>query len=712
MLRDRAGTRFQFEAVARDVAHASACRVEFTRRTSRGINCCIVLLRLAYKNSAAIFARSLIVLLFSTALLAQQPRDIRLQAVAPANPLGDRGSRWALVVGISDHHYLPPPAQLHFAHRDAEEFAAFLRSAPGGALPSDHIRLLSNERATLAAIRAALHTWLVESAGPDDIVYLFFAGHGVVAESDEAYLVAHDSDPQNLHATALSFREVDRTLSERLRANLIVMTLDACHSGQLGWTSFTVGSASRANEPIAAVGRADRSFLKLLASRPSESSFEDERWNGGHGVFTHTMLEGLRGPADRDNDGVVRASELIDYLARRVPEQTQARQHPRVAGTFDARMPLSIVPPRPPPPPESATLDVSGPAGAGVYIDHVFRGILRRDGGLRVEALPIGAHRLSADLLEGVTLEGSFTMPAAPSRIELAKPGMSALARLQSLIAAGQVLEPGGAVDFFRAQPFSAAQRPAALALLTAAVEEAGQACVQDYVQSTQVGLKKVMLRRGAEAFARLQLLRPYDTAIEARKLFCQGRLQVAEGQFASAVATLQESIRRDPQFACAYNALGVALERLNQPGESRRAFETAAKLTPEWALPPFQIASQHIARGEFRQALPYLENAVRFNPRSISNRWTLMKVHRLLGRLPEVETDAAALAKLNPNYAPAYLELGRAYESAGTFAKAAEAFETYLLLAPNFADSDEIRARARRFRSFSARPTPSLRKP
>jgi len=40
------------------------------------------------------------------------------------------------------------------------------------------------------------------------------------------------------------------------------------------------------------------------SSRPSERSFEDERWNGGHGIFTYAMLEGLTGRADRDNDGV------------------------------------------------------------------------------------------------------------------------------------------------------------------------------------------------------------------------------------------------------------------------------------------------------------------------------------------------------------------------------------------------------------------------
>ncbi len=178
-----------------------------------------------------------------------------VQPTEPANTLRDRGTRWALVVGISSYQYLPPDAQLQFAHRDAEQFAAFLRDAPGGALPADHIRLLTNGNATLAALRASLHTWLVEAARPEDVVYLFFAGHGVVAERDEAYFVTHDSDPQNLHATALAFREVDATLRNRLRASLVVLVADVCHAGRLGWTSYSADAPNRVGQPP----RGDRS---------------------------------------------------------------------------------------------------------------------------------------------------------------------------------------------------------------------------------------------------------------------------------------------------------------------------------------------------------------------------------------------------------------------------------------------------------------------
>lgn len=652
--------------------------------------------------------RTVYLVLLAAGLFGQQTRDLQYEPEQPVNSLKDRGTRWALVVGISNHQHLPPAAQLRFAHRDAEDFAAFLSTVPGGALPASHIRLLTNERATLAAIRAALHTWLVQSAGPDDVVYVFFAGHGVVGDQEEAYFVANDSDPQNLHATALSFREVDATLSGRLRAGLVMMVADACRSGRLGWSSYAPDAPSRAAVPMAAIGQGDRSFLKLLATRASERSFEDERWGGGHGVFTYTLLEGLRGKARRDSTQTIRAADVIDYVARIVPEETRAQQHPRVAGNFDARLALaqggtvragSII---------GGSLEFAGPAGTAVYVDDGFRGKIQPSGILRVDGT-FTQVRVSADLPDGTAVSGTVTVRGGVNRVTIQPPDTDRLMQLRARLRSGQALE---AWDSFSSQAFPSSQRATAVALMSDALEDLGQACVSDYVQSTATGLKKLMLRRAVAAYDRLQTLRPNDPDIETRKVFCRGRLQIADGQFADAVTSLQESLRRDPQFACAHNALGVALDRLNRKAEARQAFQRAAQLTPEWGLPPFQIASQLIAAGQLREALPYLENAVKYNPRAIGTRWSLLRLNRLLGHPAEAERVGLDLLQLNPNYAPAYMELGLTYEAAGNPAKAAESYDTYLLLAPNYADSTEVRSRAERLRTRPAtRTAPTLKR-
>jgi uncharacterized caspase-like protein/tetratricopeptide (TPR) repeat protein len=632
-------------------------------------------------------------------LFAQQARDLRIESAGPSNPLKDRGTRWAVVVGISSYEYLPPAAQLHYAHRDAEDFAGFLRTYAGGALPADHIRLLENEHATFSEIRAALDTWLVASARPEDIVYVFFAGHGVLDDHDDGYFVAHDSDPQNLHATAIAFQDVDRTLSSRLQANLVVLVADACHAGRLGWSTFAPGQPSRAGDPLARIGHGDRSFLKLLSTRPSELSYEDQKWGGGHGVFTHALLEGLNGQADRDGDHVIRASEAIDYLSRRVPELTDSLQHPRVAGTFDAQVAIALAPNSAPPAPRTVTMDVSGPVSSALYIDNIFRGKIRPAGTLRIDSLLPGPHAFSADFADGSTLQGTVTLGNLPATVSIAPPPPSPLTQLKTRLAAGQVLEPDGAWDFYRGHTFSGTERPAATTLIAAALEGMGQACVGDYVQSTANGPKRVLLQHAVDAYERLKVLRPNDQGLEVRQIFCRGRLQIAERRFAEAAVTLEKSLKLDPEFACAYNALGVALGKLNRPKEARQAFDTAARLTPEWALPPFQIASQYIAAGDLRKAQPYLEKAVAYNPRSVGTRWSLLHVDRLLGQMSEVERQAAELIRQDPSYAPTYIDLALAYETARNIPKAVEAYDAYVLLAPNYENTNSVRVHADRLR-------------
>lgn len=644
--------------------------------------------------------RALLLATLPITLLAQAARDLRVEPVAPANPLRDRGTRWALVVGVSSYEYVPPAAQLHFAHRDAEDFASFLGSFEGGSIPADHIRLLTNQDATLAQIRAALHTWLVDSAGPEDIVYFFYAGHGVLDDQDEGYLLAQDSDPQNLHATSLSFQELDDTLSKRLKAALVVMVTDACHAGRLGWSSYSPSLPSQLNEPLARIGQGDRAFLKLLASRPSERSFEDAQWDGGHGAFTYALLEGLRGAADLDGDHVIRASEAVDFASRRVSEVTNALQHPRVAGTFDARVPLALAPQSAPPSARGVPVDVTGPAGSALYVDSIFRGRIRSSGVLRIDAVSPGAHAFSADFPDGATLDGRVTLGNLPAHVTIGPPAAGPLAQMRRLIAAGNIVEPNGAWDFYRAQSFSGPARADVTAMISGALEELGQACVNDYVQSTATGPKIAMLQRATLAYQHLLVLRPNDVSLETRRQFCYGRLQIAEGRFSEAVTTLENTLKLDPRFACAYNALGVALSHTNRSKESRRAFETAARLTPEWALPPYQIASELIAAGDLSKALPYLKQAVSFNPRSVGDRWSLLHVDRLLRHTADAERDAAALIQLAPNYAPTYAELGLAYEADRNTAKALEAYDTYVLLAPNFVGTDAVRERAARLRS------------
>ena len=646
-------------------------------------------------------ARWLVVLLLGVSLYAQTSRDLKIRRVAP--PLPDKRARWAVVVGVSSYKYAPPQAQLKFAHRDAEDFATLLRTPEGGGFPVTNIRLLTEDAATVGGIRAAIHSWLPRSVAANDIVYFFFAGHAVVAERGESYFVAHDSDPQNLHATGISFKEVNDALTNKLHAASVVLIADACHAGGIGWNADPSVMPAAAQRSLEAIGANDRSFLKLLASRPSEQSFEDERWGGGHGVFTYSVLTALQGAADRDHDGFVRVSELIDYVSTVVPKQTEAKQNPRVAGNFDAAMPIAAVTVDVKQAAAPATLRLTGPPNTAVYLDREFRGTIRSTRDLIIEA-DAGARVLSIDLPGSEPFEQPLTLKAGSNAIDLQKSPELALLRMKASIRSGNVLGPDGVWDQYRAQ---ASAPPQVAALVMGALEDTGMECVSDYVQSTTNTLKRAMFLRSAEAFKALSTLRPTDTSLQAKALFCRARAHIAANEFQQAIDSLKQSLAIDPDFACSYNALGVAQSRLGRIEEARRAFETAVKLTPDWALPPLEIARQFITAGDLRSAVSYLEKAAKRNPKAIGISWSLARAHRLLANAEDFLRAANATIAIDRNYAPIYAELGLFYETVRDSAKAAQAYDSYLLLAPNFVDSVDVRKRLQAIRSPVPAPKP-----
>jgi len=163
-----------------------------------------------------------------------------------------------------------------------------------------------------------------------------------------------------------------------------------------------------------------------------------------------------------------------------------------------------------------------------------------------------------------------------------------------------------------------------------------------------------------------------------------------------------------DANFACSYNALGVALQRQDRTPEARAAFDRARQLTPNWALPPLQIAQMLIAGNDLARALPYVEEAARLFPKATGIQWSLARLNRVLRRPDAFLAAARATIAADVNYAPIYSELGLFHEANGNAAMAAEAYNKYLTLAPNLVDSNQVRERVQRLR----KPAPSLRRP
>ncbi len=249
---------------------------------------------------------------------------------------------WTFTVGIS--RYQRPEISLRYAHRDAEVIDAFFASPAGGAVPPSRRTLLTDEKATRAAILSALTT-VSKRAAPNDLLILYFAMHGLPDDGGDLYFLAHDTDPAALVGTGLPQRDVEYALSSS-PVKRVVMLLDACHAGAAGFGRFGGKRGlylSETNRLLARLAETKPGLAVLSASSASESSNEAQRWGGGHGVFTFFLAEGLRGAADDNQDGIVTIRELYDYVYLRVSDETGGQQHPELKGTFDNQMPVAGV---------------------------------------------------------------------------------------------------------------------------------------------------------------------------------------------------------------------------------------------------------------------------------------------------------------------------------------------------------------------------------
>ena len=687
---------------------------------------------------------------------AQAARALNVRQVASGVAPDGKGQLWAVIVGISSYKNVPPEGQLRFAHRDAEELAGFLRSPGGGGFPSNHIKVLLNQDATLSAIRTAIGTWLVRSAEPDDVIYIFFAGHGIVEGDNDGYLLAHDSDPQNLYATALQVAELDRIITQRLHARIVVLMADACHAGQLGWASRGTTERALITNYLDEVGKSGAGVFRLLASRANERSFEDSRWGGGHGAFTHFMLEGLKGKGDRDKDGFVRVGELIDYLSAVVPEETRALQHPRFAGSVDARLPLSVLGTEKPREATDATpvrtysLEVRGTTGSEVYIDNAYRGKIRPNGVLVIEDLSPDRHEVSVDppnaeaftqtvsliaaktVLElksaaaakTTTRLGGVGAPINPPRETAPAPANSSplVARIKEAVSRKQVLEPGGAWPLYKQLVRETPAEPQRVVIeisLTSSLEEIGQQAINAYIRSSVLQLRASDFRRGADAFKCLRTLTPGDVQLETKQLFCEARVAIDEGKNQEAIAALNKAISLEPRAGHLHNALGVAYEKEKDNDRAVEAFKRAAQLAPQWSFPRLHLGIQYYSRGKMDRAEEEFEAAVRLDPSDPYAGWWLVRVYRERSHYAEAETAALNLIRLVPGFASVHADLGFIYEATRQYAKAASEFDTYLRLAPNAPDvalirydTERIRESAARNRRSSENKHPTLKRP
>ncbi len=239
--------------------------------------------------------------------------------------------RLALLVGVSQFK----DAQwrnLRYAAKDAEDLAKALRDPARGHFT--RVRILTRpEETTRASILAALRQLRQEATRPDDVVVVYFSAHGTLARDGKGelkrYLVTTDASFRSISQTALSMDAL-KSEFDQLPSRRRLMVLATCHSGsgksllprelEAELAGIKSGFYARPLE------ESSRASLVFAACDWGETAREDEGLKND--IYTHFLIDGLTGAADRNIDGAVTATEAHDYARRHTYAFTQGRQRP------------------------------------------------------------------------------------------------------------------------------------------------------------------------------------------------------------------------------------------------------------------------------------------------------------------------------------------------------------------------------------------------
>lgn len=151
---------------------------------------------------------------------------------------------------------------------------------------------------------------------------------------------------------------------------------------------------------------------------------------------------------------------------------------------------------------------------------------------------------------------------------------------------------------------------------------------------------------------------------------FHVGRLQYEAGDLVEAEGSYRDLVARHPDHWMGLNNLGMILVERDQPAAAQGPLKSALKLRPGDPGVLYNIGRMHLAAEHFDEALRHFNMAIR---KSGSRDLATLQIHfdraRTLARLDKVPQAVRAYQQcltLDPEYAPAHLNLGALFAQTG----------------------------------------------
>jgi len=234
--------------------------------------------------------------------------------------LGNDTQYWALLVGVGVYAENPEQDRPDMLLEVSDFRDVLLQTSWWSA---DHIKVITAENATIPNVLAGFR-WLNKVADSNDIVVVYLSTHGFPTALDAPPFDEGGNKDTGLisywgfaYPMFIWWDDEVNVLLNRIDCNGVCLVVDSCYAGgfQDHWR------LPKSAEP--------QKRVTIMGSCEDEVSYS--------GGFAPYVIDGLRGYADSNGDGVVTAQEVYYYASPRAMPQ----QHPTMYDNYPGGLPLT-----------------------------------------------------------------------------------------------------------------------------------------------------------------------------------------------------------------------------------------------------------------------------------------------------------------------------------------------------------------------------------
>ncbi|XCN72502.1 MAG: DUF1566 domain-containing protein [Candidatus Electrothrix aestuarii] len=218
--------------------------------------------------------------------------------------------RYAILIASSEYSAESGLSPLRCPEHDVDALDAILSSPDFGNFTETFVFRNAPSYEILPKLNSVL-----SNAGKDDLVLIYFSGHGKLNRLGHLCLATVNTDSKALEATSIRASTI-KSYFDISYSRKKILLLDCCYSGAAG--EEFVRTKGGVNEELQLMSSGQGTFI-MTASSGIQTAVEKE--GDQYGLFTKHLVVGIRsGEADKDEDGFVDMQELYEYVHEKVRE--------------------------------------------------------------------------------------------------------------------------------------------------------------------------------------------------------------------------------------------------------------------------------------------------------------------------------------------------------------------------------------------------------